>query len=202
LLLGPLSFAADSAHIAAMAKSPAKNTRPDGSEFDGFEEALQPKLSGAPVSSAGSIADWAADLAKEAELDAVKARRKAENREIRSAAGKHRKKAGKSPAEAEKAEAEKLKAKKTARGTSMGASTNPRDRAAAPHRPERPEKSEAGIPLKIVSEFEPRGDQPHGHCRTRARATMPSATRCCSASPARARPSPWPTSSRRPSARR
>jgi excinuclease ABC subunit B len=114
-----------------MAKSPAKNTRPDGSEFDGFEEAPQPKLSGAPVSSAGSIADWAADLAKEAELDAVKARRKAENREIRSAAGKHRKKAGKSPAEAEKAEAEKLKAKKTARGTSMGASTNPRDRAAA-----------------------------------------------------------------------
>jgi excinuclease ABC subunit B len=81
-----------------MAKSPAKNTRPDGSEFDGFEEAPQPKLSGAPVSSAGSIADWAADLAKEAELDAVKARRKAENREIRSAAGKHRKKAGKSPA--------------------------------------------------------------------------------------------------------
>jgi hypothetical protein len=50
-----------------MAKSPAKNTRPDGSEFDGFEEAPQPKLSGAPVSSAGSIADWAADLAKEAE---------------------------------------------------------------------------------------------------------------------------------------
>jgi excinuclease ABC subunit B len=29
-----------------------------------------------------------------------------------------------------------------------------------PHRPERPEKSEGGIPLKIVSEFSPRGDQP------------------------------------------
>ncbi|MCG8562004.1 MAG: excinuclease ABC subunit UvrB, partial [Hyphomicrobiales bacterium] len=29
-----------------------------------------------------------------------------------------------------------------------------------PHRPERPEKSEGGIALKIVSDFEPRGDQP------------------------------------------
>ncbi|MDR3375399.1 MAG: excinuclease ABC subunit UvrB [Ancalomicrobiaceae bacterium] len=29
-----------------------------------------------------------------------------------------------------------------------------------PHRPERPEKSEGGIPLKIVSEFDPKGDQP------------------------------------------
>ena len=29
-----------------------------------------------------------------------------------------------------------------------------------PHRPERPEKVEGGIPLKIVSEFAPKGDQP------------------------------------------
>ncbi|MBZ0215804.1 MAG: excinuclease ABC subunit UvrB [Fimbriimonadaceae bacterium] len=29
-----------------------------------------------------------------------------------------------------------------------------------PHRPERPEKLEGGVPLKIVSEFEPQGDQP------------------------------------------
>jgi excinuclease ABC subunit B len=29
-----------------------------------------------------------------------------------------------------------------------------------PHRPPRPEKSEGGIPFKIVSEYEPRGDQP------------------------------------------
>jgi excinuclease ABC subunit B len=29
-----------------------------------------------------------------------------------------------------------------------------------PHRPERPEKSEGGVPFKIVSEFEPKGDQP------------------------------------------
>ena len=30
----------------------------------------------------------------------------------------------------------------------------------APHRPERPEKSEGGIPFRIVSEFSPKGDQP------------------------------------------
>ena len=30
----------------------------------------------------------------------------------------------------------------------------------APHRPPRPEKSEGGIPFKLVSEFEPKGDQP------------------------------------------
>jgi excinuclease ABC subunit B len=30
-----------------------------------------------------------------------------------------------------------------------------------PHRPPRPEKSEGGIPLRIQSELEPKGDQPH-----------------------------------------
>jgi excinuclease ABC subunit B len=35
-----------------------------------------------------------------------------------------------------------------------------RDKTWAPHRPPRPEKSEGGIPLKIVSDFEPKGDQP------------------------------------------
>ena len=29
-----------------------------------------------------------------------------------------------------------------------------------PHRPERPEKSEGGVPFKIVSEYAPKGDQP------------------------------------------
>jgi len=32
--------------------------------------------------------------------------------------------------------------------------------AYTPHRPERPDKSEGGIPFRIVSEFEPKGDQP------------------------------------------
>jgi len=35
-----------------------------------------------------------------------------------------------------------------------------RDGSWVPHRPARPEKSEGGVPLKIVSEFEPKGDQP------------------------------------------
>ncbi|HEY5082162.1 MAG TPA: excinuclease ABC subunit UvrB [Bauldia sp.] len=35
-----------------------------------------------------------------------------------------------------------------------------RDKTWVPHRPPRPEKSEGGVPLKIVSEFEPKGDQP------------------------------------------
>jgi excinuclease ABC subunit B len=30
-----------------------------------------------------------------------------------------------------------------------------------PHRPPRPEKSEGGIPFKLVSEYEPQGDQPN-----------------------------------------
>ncbi|PPC85655.1 MAG: excinuclease ABC subunit B, partial [Hyphomicrobium sp.] len=29
-----------------------------------------------------------------------------------------------------------------------------------PHRPERPEKSEGGVSFKIVSEYQPKGDQP------------------------------------------
>ena len=35
-----------------------------------------------------------------------------------------------------------------------------RDKTWMPHRPPRPEKSEGGIPFTIVSEFEPKGDQP------------------------------------------
>ena len=35
-----------------------------------------------------------------------------------------------------------------------------RDKTWVPHRPSRPEKSEGGVPLKIVSELTPKGDQP------------------------------------------
>ena len=38
---------------------------------------------------------------------------------------------------------------------------NMRDKAAwTPHRPARPQKSEGGVVFQLVSEFEPRGDQP------------------------------------------
>ena len=63
--------------------------------------------------------------------------------------------------------------------------------AFTPHRPPRPDKSEGGIAFKLVSEYEPKGDQPTAIAELvdgRQRST--SATRCCSASPARARPSP------------
>ncbi|WP_299860916.1 excinuclease ABC subunit UvrB [uncultured Hoeflea sp.] len=114
-----------------MARSRAKPDHKVTPEHDaeGFGEAPQQPLSGAPVG--GSISDWASDMAREAELEAVKQRRREENRALRSSAGKHRLKAGKSRAEAEQAEVEKLKAKKTARGTSIGSTSDPRERAAA-----------------------------------------------------------------------
>ena len=36
-----------------------------------------------------------------------------------------------------------------------------------PHRPPRPDKSEGGVPLRIQSELEPKGDQPSRHRRAR-----------------------------------
>ena len=46
--------------------------------------------------------------------------------------------------------------------------------------------------LRVVSEYEPAGDQPTAIRELVAGVQAASATRCCSASPARARPSPWP----------
>ena len=62
-----------------------------------------------------------------------------------------------------------------------------------PHRPPRPEKSEGGVPLRdqirIRAEGRP-ADRDQGTGRGHQRATT--APRCCSASPAPARPTPWP----------
>jgi excinuclease ABC subunit B len=71
-----------------------------------------------------------------------------------------------------------------------------------PHRPARPDKSRAGQRFKLVSDYEPAGDQPTAIRELVAGLEGPSTSRCCWASPAPARPSPWPRSSRRPSARR
>ena len=60
-----------------------------------------------------------------------------------------------------------------------------------PHRPPRPEKSEGGIAFKVVSEYEPKGDQPTAIEELVAGVEAHEKTRCCSASPARARPSRW-----------
>ncbi len=47
-------------------------------------------------------------------------------------------------------------------------------------------------PFRVVSEYEPAGDQPTAIRELVRGVEAASATRCCSASPARARPSPWP----------
>ncbi|WFU03701.1 excinuclease ABC subunit UvrB [Rhizobium sp. CB3171] len=89
-----------------MAKSPKNSSAPTG-----FEEAPQAPFEGAPLS--GSVADWVKRLEAEAEASSVESQR-----EIASKAGKHRKKV-------------EIAASKSARGTSMGGSTDPKTRAAA-----------------------------------------------------------------------
>ncbi|MEO1702482.1 MAG: excinuclease ABC subunit UvrB [Pseudomonadota bacterium] len=227
----------------------------------GFEEAPQKALDGAPIEG-GSIDDWV----KQLEADAAREQRDAEMSEIRSKAGKHRRKAagtpdsitrtGKSSArereraggdgsiaanveEGRKAKLspkganargetrtlseEKRKSspnnkndstyevgdKRTGGGVSIGGTNDPKERAAAglnpvagldvgleeaeklasttgvtatvealkalidsgnplfkdgqmwtPHRPARPEKSEGGIQIDMVTEYKPSGDQP------------------------------------------
>ncbi|ACP25514.1 UvrABC system protein B [Sinorhizobium fredii NGR234] len=173
--------------------SPKKPSTPSG-----FEEAPQAPLSGTPLS--GNVSDWVKQLEAEAETSAFESQR-----EIASKAGKHRKKVEITASKA----AAKTVAGKTARGTSMGGSHDPKTRAAAglnpvagldvsledadklttgsgvtatvealaaliesgnplfkdgklwtPHRPARPDKSEGGISLKMVTDYQPSGDQP------------------------------------------
>ncbi|TCD15517.1 excinuclease ABC subunit UvrB [Oricola cellulosilytica] len=134
-----------------MAKSPPKKT----GKPSGFEEQPQAEFEGAPLSGtpfeqsekdkrvpakelSGSVEDWVRQLEDEAARDA----RAAETREIRSKAGKHRRKA-QGPASAERSE--KLKGgpkqkedriysvgdKRTGGGASIGGTNDPRERAAA-----------------------------------------------------------------------
>ncbi|MDX3925322.1 MAG: excinuclease ABC subunit UvrB [Shinella sp.] len=195
-----------------MARSPKKSPASNG-----FEEAPQSGFEGAPLSGSpfersekdrrvpdttlsGSVSDWVQQLEAEAEASSVESRR-----EVASKAGKHRKKVE----NAARQQAEKVTASKSARGTSMGGSTDPKTRAAAglnpvagmdttleeasslsagsavtatvdalakliesgnplhkngqiwtPHRPARPEKSEGGVPIRMITEYKPSGDQP------------------------------------------
>lgn len=107
-----------------MARSP-KNSKPSNS---GFEEAPQSSFEGAPLS--GSVADWVKQLEAEAEAGSVETQR-----EVASKAGKHRKKIEiEARKEAEKAAnktAKNTTASKTSRGVSIGASSDPKTRAAA-----------------------------------------------------------------------
>jgi len=174
-----------------------------GDAADGFAEAAQAAFdagTAAPVRatnlSAVSIADWADEIARDADAPAPPPS-KAEGKSKptgKAKTSKPRGKAADGPS-------------KTARGTSMGGKASALERVAGglnavagldisledaqdlpssaitatvealskliesgrpelneapwvPHRPDRPEKSEGGIPFKIVSDFEPCGDQP------------------------------------------
>ncbi len=160
----------------------------------GFAEAPQAELSGAPLS--GSIADWAEQIEREAEIAA------------RPAPARNKDGGDKASKPAKKVPERSSSPTRTSRGTSMGGAATARERAAAglnpvagldvsleeaetmtssgvtatvaalsaliesgnplhkdgvlwtPHRPARPEKSEGGIAIKMVSDFEPAGDQP------------------------------------------
>jgi excinuclease ABC subunit B len=110
-----------------MAKSPRKSPTSNG-----FEEAPQSGFEGAPLS--GSVSDWVKQMEAEAEASGIETQR-----EIASKAGKHRKKIEIAAREAAIKEATKDKPKtarhttasKTARGVSIGASSDPATRAAA-----------------------------------------------------------------------
>ncbi|MBB6179438.1 excinuclease ABC subunit UvrB [Pseudorhizobium flavum] len=114
-----------------MARSPRKSAPPSPTN-DGFEEAPQSGFEGAPLS--GSVSDWVKQMEAEAEASGIETQR-----EIASKAGKHRKKIEIAAREAAIKEAAKDKPKtakhttasKTARGVSIGASSDPATRAAA-----------------------------------------------------------------------
>jgi len=61
-----------------------------------------------------------------------------------------------------------------------------------PHRPARPDKAEGGRAFKLVSDYSSRGDQPAAIAELVDQFRQAEKTRSCSASPARARPTPWP----------
>lgn len=112
-----------------MAKSP-KSSAPS----TGFEEAPQTAFEGAPLS--GSVSDWVKQLEAEAEASTVESQR-----ELASKAGKHRKKIEvEARRHTEKVALEKAQksptakhttSQKTSRGVSIGASSDPKTRAAA-----------------------------------------------------------------------
>ncbi len=122
----PLFFRADSLHIPPMARSPKKPSEPTG-----FEEAPQADFEGVPISG-GSVADWVRQLEADAEATSFESQR-----DIASKAGKHRKKVEIAARDKDDAKPKKTRggsdvtAQKTARGVSIGASSDPKTRAAA-----------------------------------------------------------------------
>jgi len=147
----------------------------------GFAEAPQADFSGAPLT--GSIADWAGQIEREAEKQPkakpskkIPERSAAPGRTARgtsmggAATARERTAAGLNPVaglDVSLEEAETMTSSGvTATVAALSAlieSGNPLHKDGVlwtPHRPARPEKSEGGIAIKMVSDFEPAGDQP------------------------------------------
>ncbi|KQY20808.1 excinuclease ABC subunit UvrB [Rhizobium sp. Root483D2] len=106
-----------------MSKAPKKSPRPD---LSGFEEAPQASFEGAPLSS--NVSDWANELQRMAEAETIETRH-----DVASKAGKHRKKVeiAAQKAKQDKAGKDTVGASRSARGTSMGGTSDPKARAAA-----------------------------------------------------------------------
>ncbi|CDX43347.1 UvrABC system protein B [Mesorhizobium plurifarium] len=147
----------------------------------GFAEAPQAEFSGAPLT--GSISDWAGQIEREAEKQPkaktpkkIPERSSAPGRTARgtsmggAASAKERAAAGLNPVaglDISLEDAEQVSSSGvTATVAALSAlieSGNPLHKDGqlwTPHRPARPEKSEGGIAIKMVSDFEPAGDQP------------------------------------------
>ncbi|AZO74245.1 MULTISPECIES: excinuclease ABC subunit UvrB [unclassified Mesorhizobium] len=147
----------------------------------GFAEAPQSEFSGAPLT--GSISDWAGQIEREAENQPkaktpkkIPERSSAPGRTARgtsmggAASAKERAAAGLNPVaglDISLEDAESVSSSGvTATVAALSAlieSGNPLHKDGqlwTPHRPARPEKSEGGIAIKMVSDFEPAGDQP------------------------------------------
>ncbi|MEW9836754.1 excinuclease ABC subunit UvrB [Mesorhizobium marinum] len=149
-------------------------------ERGGLGEAPQPDLAGRPLS--GSISDWAEDIARQAEQAPAKPSRKIPERSSAptrtgrgtsmggAATPKERAAAGLNPVaglDIALEDVEKLSSTgvtATVKALSdLIESGNPLHKNGelwVPHRPARPEKSEGGVAIKMVSDFEPAGDQP------------------------------------------
>ncbi|MDX8443526.1 excinuclease ABC subunit UvrB [Mesorhizobium australafricanum] len=150
-------------------------------EPGGFSEAPQADFSGAPLT--GSISDWAGQIEREAEKQPktkaakkIPERSSAPGRTARgtsmggAATARERTAAGLNPVaglDISLEDAETMTSSGvTATVAALSAlieSGNPLHKDGVlwtPHRPARPDKSEGGIAIKMVSDFEPAGDQP------------------------------------------
>ena len=149
-------------------------------ERKGFGEAPQAQFSGKPLS--GSISDWAEQIEKEAEKQSKPKSKKIPERSTAptktargtsmggAATAKERAAAGLNPVAGLDISLEDVgsldNSGVTATVAALSAlieSGNPLHKNGelwVPHRPARPEKSEGGVAIKMVSDFEPAGDQP------------------------------------------